>query len=31
LRHTGGWTRTEAEFFVEGAVFIYCPKVWAVE
>jgi Protein of unknown function (DUF732) len=31
LQYKGGWTRTEAEFFVEGAVYIYCPKVWGVE
>ncbi|MCV7279381.1 DUF732 domain-containing protein [Mycolicibacterium flavescens] len=30
LQHAGGWTQTEAETFVEGAVYVYCPKVWGV-
>ena len=31
LQHAGGWSQTEAETFVEGAVYVYCPKVWGVE
>lgn len=31
LQNEGGWSQTEAETFVEGAVYVYCPKVWGVE
>ncbi|MCT7659911.1 DUF732 domain-containing protein [Mycobacterium deserti] len=31
LQYKGGWSQTEAETFVEGAVYVYCPKVWGVE
>ena len=31
LQNAGGWSQTEAETFVEGAVYVYCPKVWGVE
>ncbi|MGV0850065.1 DUF732 domain-containing protein [Mycolicibacterium phlei] len=31
LQQAGGWTQTEAEYFVEGAVYVYCPKVWGVD
>jgi Protein of unknown function (DUF732) len=28
LQHQQGWTQTEAERFIEGAVGAYCPEVW---
>ena len=31
IQQAGGWTQTEAEYFVEGAVYIYCPKLWGVD
>lgn len=31
LQYKGGWSQTEAMTFVEGAVYVYCPKVWGVE
>jgi hypothetical protein len=31
LQHKQGWTQTETEKFVEGAVYTYCPKLWGIE
>jgi len=28
LQYSQGWTQTEAVQFVEGAIPIYCPKLW---
>jgi hypothetical protein len=31
LQHENGLSQTEAMTFVEGAVYVYCPKVWGVD
>ena len=28
LEHKQKWTQTEAQTFIEGAIPVYCPKVW---
>jgi hypothetical protein len=28
LQYSQGWTETEAVRFVEGAIPVYCPKLW---
>jgi hypothetical protein len=28
LQHKQGWTNTEAQTFIQGAIPVYCPQVW---
>jgi malic enzyme len=28
LQHKEGWTNTEAQTFIQGAIPVYCPRVW---
>jgi len=28
LQHNEGWTQSETETFVMGAIPVYCPKLW---
>jgi malic enzyme len=28
LQHKQGWTNTEAQTFISGAIPVYCPQVW---